>query len=41
MTPETEFEAGKAGKYTVGEGGEIVYGEPLMSTPDNIDEMNF
>ena len=41
LTPGTTFEAGKAGTYTVGEKGEIVYGKPLMFTPDNIDEMNF
>jgi rhamnose transport system substrate-binding protein len=41
LTPGTTFEAGKAGTYTVGEGGEIVYGKALMFTPDNIDEMNF
>jgi rhamnose transport system substrate-binding protein len=28
--PGTTFKAGKAGEYTVGDGGEIVYGKPLM-----------
>ena len=37
LTPGTTFEAGKAGSYTVGEGGEIVYGKPLMFTKENVD----
>ena len=41
VTPGTKFKAGKAGEYTVGDGGEIVYGKPLMFTKDNIDQFNF
>ena len=41
LTPGTKFTAGKAGTYTVGENGEIVYGKALMFTPDNIDQYNF
>ena len=41
LTPGTTFEAGKAGSYTVGEGGEIVYGKPLMFTKDNVDDAGF
>jgi rhamnose transport system substrate-binding protein len=41
LTPGTTFEAGKAGTYTVGENGEIVYGKALMFTKDNIDQYNF
>ncbi len=41
LTPGTTFEAGKAGTYTVGEGGEIVYGKPLMFTKENIAENDF
>ena len=41
LTPGTTFEAGKAGTYTVGEKGEIVYGKALMFTAENIDEYDF
>ena len=41
VKPGTTFKAGKAGEYTVGDGGEIVYGKPLMFTKDNIDQFNF
>ena len=41
LTPGTTFEAGKAGSYTVGEDGEIVYGKPLMLTTETIDDANF
>ena len=41
LKPGTTFKAGKAGEYTVGEGGEIVYGKALMFTKDNIDQFNF
>lgn len=41
LTPGTTFEAGKAGSYTVGEGGEIVYGKPLMFTKENVDDAGF
>lgn len=40
-TPGTKFTAGKAGEYTVGENGEIVYGKPLIFTADNIDKQTF
>jgi len=41
VKPGVKFKAGKAGEYTVGDGGEIVYGKPLMFTKDNIDQFNF
>ena len=41
LTPGTTFEAGKAGTYTVGEGGEIVYGKPLMFTKETVDKAGF
>jgi rhamnose transport system substrate-binding protein len=41
LTPGTKFDAGKAGSYTVGDNGEIVYGKALMFTKDNIDQFNF
>lgn len=36
-----KFKAGSLGEFTVGKGGEIVYGKPLFFTPDNIDQYNF
>ncbi len=41
LKPGTKFTAGKAGEYTVGEHGEIVYGKPLLFTKDNVDKYNF
>lgn len=41
LTPGTKFDAGKAGSYTVGEDGEVVYGKPLFLTTETIDEANF
>ena len=35
------FDAGKAGSYTIGKDGEIVYGKPLIFTKDTIDKFNF
>jgi rhamnose transport system substrate-binding protein len=35
------FQAGKAGQYTVGKDGEIVYGKPLIFTKETIDKFNF
>jgi rhamnose transport system substrate-binding protein len=35
------IDAGKAGKYTVGKDGEVLYNKPLMFTADNIDKYNF
>ena len=35
------FEAGKAGKFTVGKDGEIVYGKPLIFTKDTVDKAGF
>ncbi len=35
------FSAGKAGNYTVGKDGEIVYGKPLIFTKDTIDKYDF
>jgi rhamnose transport system substrate-binding protein len=32
---------GKLGDFTVGKDGEIVYGRPLIFTPENIDQYNF
>jgi rhamnose transport system substrate-binding protein len=34
-------DAGKAGKFTVGANGEILYNKPLMFTKDNIAQYNF
>lgn len=39
--PGTTFEAGELGEFEVGEEGEIVYGRPLIFTPENIDEFDF
>ena len=41
LKPGTTFTAGKAGEYTVGEGGEIVYGKPLMFTKETVDKAGF
>lgn len=41
IKPGTTFEAGKAGKYTVGEGGEIVYGKPMIFTKETVDQAGF
>ena len=35
------LDAGKAGKYTVGKDGEIVYGKPLIFTKDTVDKAGF
>jgi hypothetical protein len=35
------FDAGKAGSYTIGKDGEIVYGKPLIFTKETIDKYNF
>jgi rhamnose transport system substrate-binding protein len=35
------FEAGKAGKFTVGKDGEIVYGKPLIFTKETVDKAGF
>ena len=40
-TPGTTFEAGELGTFEVGEDGEIVYGRPLIFTPENIDDFDF
>jgi len=39
--PGTTFKAGKVGEYTVGDGGEIVYGKPLMWTKETVDKSPF
>src|SRR5580704_9572940 len=41
VKPGVTFEAGKAGQYTIGKDGEIVYGKPLIFTKDTIDKFNF
>jgi rhamnose transport system substrate-binding protein len=41
LKPGTTFEAGKAGTYTVGENGEVVYGKPMMFTKDTVDNAGF
>jgi rhamnose transport system substrate-binding protein len=35
------FDAGKAGSYTVGKDGKIVYGKPLIFTKETIDKFDF
>lgn len=35
------FKAGRLGKYTVGENGVVVLGEPFVFTADNIDKFDF
>jgi rhamnose transport system substrate-binding protein len=40
-TPGSKVKAGKLGEFTVGADGEIVYGKPLIFTPENIDQYNF
>ncbi|MFA6507471.1 MAG: autoinducer 2 ABC transporter substrate-binding protein [Treponemataceae bacterium] len=37
----SKVKAGKLGEFTVGKDGEIVYGKPLIFTPQNIDEYKF
>lgn len=41
IKPGATFEAGKAGSYTVGENGEIVYGKPLIFTKETVDKAGF
>lgn len=41
VKPGVTFQAGKAGQYTIGQNGEIVYGKPLIFTADTIDKFNF
>lgn len=41
VTEGTTFTAGKAGEFTVGADGEVVYGRPLIFTPENMDEFDF
>jgi rhamnose transport system substrate-binding protein len=41
IKPGVKFEAGKAGTYTVGKDGEIVYGKPLIFTKDTVDKAGF
>ncbi len=41
IKPGVTFTAGKAGSYTVGEQGEIVYGKPLIFTKDTVDKAGF
>ena len=36
-----KVDAGKAGQYTIGQDGEIVYGKPLIFTKETIDKFNF
>jgi rhamnose transport system substrate-binding protein len=36
-----KVDCGKAGTFTVGKAGEIVYGKALFFTPQNIDQYNF
>ena len=40
-TPGTKVTAGELGEFTVGKDGEIVFGRPLIFTPENIDEYDF
>jgi rhamnose transport system substrate-binding protein len=35
------FEAGKAGRFTIGKDGEIVYGKPLIFTKETVDKAGF
>jgi rhamnose transport system substrate-binding protein len=37
----SKLKAGKIGEFTVGKDGEIVYGKPLIFTPENIDQYDF
>jgi rhamnose transport system substrate-binding protein len=41
IKPGVTFQAGKAGTYTVGTDGEIVYGKPMIFTKDNVDKAGF
>ncbi|HEY0793782.1 MAG TPA: substrate-binding domain-containing protein, partial [Chthoniobacterales bacterium] len=41
IKPGVTFEAGKAGQYTVGKDGEIVYGKPLIFTKETVDQAGF
>ena len=41
IKPGVTFTAGKAGSYTVGEQGEIVYGKPLIFTKETVDKAGF
>ena len=37
----TKIKCGKLGVFTLGKDGEIVYGRPLIFTPENIDQYDF
>jgi len=41
VKPGETFTAGKAGIYTVGKDGEIVYGKPMIFTKDTVDKAGF
>jgi len=41
IKPGAKFDAGKAGSYTVGENGEIVYGKPMIFTKETVDKAGF
>jgi rhamnose transport system substrate-binding protein len=41
IKPGVTFDAGKAGQYTVGNDGEVVYGKPLIFTKENVDQAGF
>jgi NAD(P)H-dependent FMN reductase len=41
VKPGVTFQAGKAGEYTIGNDGEIVYGKPLIFTKETISKFNF
>lgn len=40
-TVGAKVKCGKLGEFTVGKDGEIVFGRPLIFTPENIDKYNF
>lgn len=39
--PGETFEAGRLGKFTVGAGGVVLLGEPVVATPGNVDTFQF
>ena len=39
--PDETFDAGRLGKFTVGESGIVLLGDPVVATPDNVDKFDF
>lgn len=39
--PGETFDAGRLGKFTVGESGIVLLGDPVVATPNNVDKFDF